>query len=188
VRDAGAAREPACQAGLRAARRWRGHCAASSGRMERLDMVTTRGTETDLFEAVANMIELDLDAAEAYKAAIARLQDPGCKLTLGTFLADHERHVRDLTAFLHRASRVAPTKADFKRFLTQGKVYIGQIVGDRGILMAMRSNEADTNQAYEQACERKDLIEEVREILFRGLADERRHRDWIDQRLASMAE
>jgi hypothetical protein len=79
---------------------------------------------------------------------------------------------------------VAPTKGDFKRILTKGKVVIGQLVGDRGILMAMKSNEDDTNRAYEQAVRRHDLSTELRELLQRNLSDERRHRAWIEDRLA----
>ena len=48
----------------------------------------------------------------------------------------------------------------------------------------MKSNEDDTNQAYEQALDRDDLTADIRDLLARNLADERRHRGWIEARLA----
>ena len=42
------------------------------------------------------------------------------------------------------------------------------------------------NSAYERAVSRDDLTPQLREVLQRNLADERRHRAWIEARLASM--
>jgi uncharacterized protein (TIGR02284 family) len=147
-------------------------------------MVTIRGREVDVTRLLCDLIELDFDAIEAYQAAIDRLDDFMTQQQLRAFMADHERHVRELSEFVGRTGTVAPTKGDFKRILTKGKVVIGQLVGDRGILMAMKSNEDDTNRAYEQAVRRHDLSTELRELLQRNLSDERRHRAWIEDRLA----
>jgi uncharacterized protein (TIGR02284 family) len=147
-------------------------------------MVTIRGKEVDVTKMVCDLIELDYDAIEAYRAAIDRLEDFMVQQQLRAFLADHERHVRDLTTFVEGIGGTAPSKGDIKRVLTKGKVIIAQIVGDRGILMAMKSNEDDTNQAYEQAVRRHDLPPDLRELLQRNLSDERRHRAWIEDRLA----
>ena len=46
--------------------------------------------------------------------------------------------------------------------LTKGKVVLGGLIGDNAVLQAMKTNEDDTNTAYERA-----------------LGDERRHRDWM---------
>ena len=43
----------------------------------------------------------------------------------------------------------------------------------------MRTNEADTNTAYERAVEFDGLPSTTRDILQRGLEDERRHRLWV---------
>lgn len=147
-------------------------------------MVTIRGKEVDVTRLVCDLIELDYDALDAYRAAIDRLEDFMVQQQLRAFMADHERHVRELTAFVEGLGATAPSKGDFKRVLTKGKVIIAQIVGDRGILLAMKSNEDDTNQAYEQAVRRHDLTPELRELLQRNLSDERRHRAWIEDRLS----
>jgi uncharacterized protein (TIGR02284 family) len=147
-------------------------------------VVTIRGREVDVTRMLCGLIELDYDAIDAYQAAIDRLDDLLNKQQMRGFMEDHERHVRELSEFVTRSGVDAPTKGDFKRVLTKGKVVIGQLVGDRGILMAMKSNEDDTNQAYEQAVRRHDLATDLRETLQRNLADERRHRAWIEDRLS----
>jgi hypothetical protein len=47
----------------------------------------------------------------------------------------------------------------------------------------MRTNEADTNTAYERAVNFKGLQANTREVLQRGLEDERRHGEWILEQL-----
>jgi hypothetical protein len=56
-------------------------------------VVTTVGTETSLPKLLHNLIELDYDAIEAYRAAINRLDDPECERMMGAFMADHQRYM-----------------------------------------------------------------------------------------------
>lgn len=147
-------------------------------------MVTIRGKDVDVDRLLCDLIALDHDAIEAYQAAVDRVQDYMVQQQLRAFMADHERHVRELSDLVRAHGGTPPAGGDFKRVLTKGKVVIGNLMGDRGILMAMRSNEEDTNQAYDQANRRTDLPADVREVVQRGLADERRHRAWIDDRLS----
>ena len=65
-----------------------------------------------------------------------------------------------------------------KALLTKGKVVIARLMGDEAILQ-VRTNEADTNTAYERAVNFKDLQANTRGVLQYGLADERRHCEWI---------
>jgi rubrerythrin len=65
--------------------------------------------------------------------------------------------------------------------LTQGKVMMANMGGDDAILRAMRSNEDDTNEAYEAALEHAPA--DARDIVRRGREDEKRHWDWISAQL-----
>lgn len=143
-------------------------------------MATLIGNETNLVDLLKHLIELDFDAIAAYQAAIERLTDPSFKSVLREFMADHGRHTQDLSPFVSAMGEDPPTQGDLKSLLTKGKVLIGQITGDTGILSAMRSNEEDTNTAYERAVERADVPVDIRDALQRALADERRHRAWIE--------
>lgn len=149
-------------------------------------MVTTVGTESEVLELLKDLIALDYDAAEAYQAAIDRLDDLTAKQELEHFLQDHLRHTQVLSQVVRDRGETPPTEGDFKRTLTRGKVQIGAISGDGGILLAMKSNEDDTNTAYERASNRDDIDTELRNVLTQALADERRHRAWIENWIGSM--
>lgn len=136
-------------------------------------------------EKLCDLIQLDRDAVEAYEAAINRIDAANFRARLSDFKTDHERHIADLSAIVRQNGHRPPTEGDFKRFLTQGKVVLGDLIGNRGILRAMLSNEKDTNQQYEEAIADPMLVThpEVRAVLERNLADERRHKAWIEAQL-----
>jgi uncharacterized protein (TIGR02284 family) len=141
----------------------------------------------DIGDRVADLLErlirLDYDAIDAYDQAIQRISDTPSKQNLTLFRADHDRHVRDLSPHLIKLGKQPPSKGDFKRFLTQGKVVLASLVGDLTILKAMWSNEDTTNKEYEEAV-RSDMVLDasLKNAFELCLADERRHRAWIIQR------
>lgn len=147
-------------------------------------MVTTVGTESAAVDLLRNLISLDYDAIDAYRAAIERLEDEESRRTLTSFMHDHERHTRELGKVLTELGENPPTGGDVKGLLTKGKVLVAGMAGDEEILRAMKSNEDDTNTAYQRSLEHEDLTPQARDALERGFADERRHRSWLEERLA----
>lgn len=144
-------------------------------------MVTTVGTERSLTELLTNLVHLDYDAIEAYRLAVERLDDAAMAETLRGFMADHERHTREVGVLLREMGETPPTSGDMKQMLTTGKVAMADLLGDRAILQAMKSNEDDTNMAYERAVKHDDATPAIRSVLETNLADERRHRAWIEK-------
>jgi uncharacterized protein (TIGR02284 family) len=142
-------------------------------------MVTTVGTESTLEDLLKDLIALDYDAAGAYQAAIDRLENVRFKQKLTAFKGDHLRHFDELSDILSGMGRTPPKGGGVKSFLTKGKVVIAGLMGDKAILEAMRTNEADTNTAYERAVNYDGLPPTCRNVLERGLEDERRHCEWI---------
>ena len=149
-------------------------------------MATLAGKQSDVRKMLGSLIELEYDAIAAYTVAIERLQDVTLKTALEGFRADHMRHVRELAHELTRLGVRPPEHADLKAVLTKGKVYIGSMRSDRGILLAMRSNENDTNSAYDHALDNDVTTSDLAALLQQNLADERRHRRWIEDQLSSM--
>lgn len=145
---------------------------------------TTRLTRQQC-DKLADLIQLDRDAVEAYEAAINRLDRAEFRARLADFKQDHERHIQELSTLVRASGEKPPTEGDFKRFLTQGKVVLGEIAGDTGILRAMLSNEKETNQKYEAALKDATLSAnaDLHQILSRNLGDERRHKAWIETQL-----
>jgi uncharacterized protein (TIGR02284 family) len=142
-------------------------------------MATTVGTESSLEDLLTDLIQLDHDAAGAYQAAIDRLKDAGFRSALSGFRQDHLRHIEELGAQLSAIGGESPKEGDMKSLLAKGKVVLGGLMGDKAILQAMKTNEDDTNTAYERAVKHDEASEDVRDVLSRGLTDERRHRDWM---------
>jgi len=150
-----------------------------------MPVATLAGTQTEPHRLLEELIKLDYDAIEAYDAAIERLGDLEAQARLTEFRDDHERHTRNLGEHLRQMGRMPPMGPDIKRLLTKGKVVIAGLVGDLAILKAMRSNEDDTNVAYERALG-QDLPLMLRETLLENHADEKRHRAWIEEKLSRM--
>lgn len=150
-------------------------------------MATLVGKQSDPVSLLRNLVELDYDAIEAYEAAISRLDDSIIRQRLQQFCDDHRRHVATLNPILQRLGGDVVLQGDIKRVLTKGKVVIGGLFGDRAILMAMKTNEDDTNTAYERAVAHSGFSSDVVQVLQSHLADERRHREYIVTTLRGLA-
>jgi uncharacterized protein (TIGR02284 family) len=139
----------------------------------------------NLIDELNDVIAIDHDAISAYEAAIERLESSGTQEQLEMFKADHERHVHELSDCVTMLGGEPRTKGNIKKILTKGKVVLANISGDEAILEAMKTNEDQTNQTYEEAVRRHSASapSQVADVLKRGLQDERRHRDWIVQAL-----
>ena len=149
-------------------------------------MVTTVGTESELVDLMTDLIKLDYDAIEAYNSAIQKLKNKSFADQMRVFRDDHERHTHNLKVFVKELGGQAPTGGDMKSLLTTGKVAMGALMGDKSILMAMKTNEDDTNTAYERAVSHQGLTAEMKRVLSGNLSDERRHRTWIEQTMKTM--
>ncbi|GAB3677951.1 hypothetical protein GCM10028792_18970 [Salinisphaera aquimarina] len=145
-------------------------------------MVTTVGHESDLIDLLHDLIKLDYDAIDAYDAAIERLDDSKAKEALAGFRKDHERHIADLSPHLSGMGSDVPSDSGAKSILTEDKVKVASLIGDSAILIAMATNEAETEAAYRSASERDDIDTMLRAKFEQGLADESRHKEWMKER------
>lgn len=144
-------------------------------------MTTIVGMQSNFEEALKDLIELEFDAKEAYETAIQKLENQEYKTILTSFMKDHIQHINEITDLLKKNNIVAPKGPDFsKKLLAKGKVILGSLIGDNSILMAMRSNEIDTNTAYERLTIHDNIWPSARDILDRALKDEHRHKKWFE--------
>ena len=131
-----------------------------------------------LLADLTDLLQLEFDALPAYSVAIAGLRRPDLRETLGAFRADHERHVRDLSAQIRRLGGVplalphVPTG-----FLKLGVQMAGLPGGDRAVLLAFVSNEWQSQEKYARYAARPNPPE-VADLLRRHAADEARHYAW----------
>jgi uncharacterized protein (TIGR02284 family) len=149
-------------------------------------MATRIGTEEASITMLEHLIALDYDALEAYDAAIRHLSNEDFKQQLAEFREDHERHIRELQPIVRDLGGDPPSEGDFKSVLAKGRVTLADLGGDAAILRAMKTNEDDTNEAYDRARGRTDVPEYLHHMLVRNQADEHRHRAWIEATLRTM--
>jgi hypothetical protein len=148
-------------------------------------MATHLAGQDATVQLVATLIGVDLNAIEAYRAAIERIGNAGTTRQLRAFLADHARHVEQLSGISVALGSKPPEHGDLLRLLTKGRVLFGNFAGDRGILAAMGVNEDYTRAAYERAIVQPGLTRELRKLLIQNLLDEHKHRGFVSDRLAS---
>jgi len=143
-------------------------------------MPTTVGTETTAADLIKNLLILEHDAIAAYDSTIERLESAEYRQQIETFRRDHEAHVQELGRIANTMGIDKPMEGDMKQWLTTGKVALADLAGDNAILKAMKTNEDDTVAAYQQALDNDITDAELRPLMEKGLADERRHRAWME--------
>lgn len=136
----------------------------------------------ELVTRLNHLIQVDIDAVNAYSQAILALEHGEVRDRLAEFRGDHERHIRDLSAIVTRLGGTPRERRDLMGFMIEGFTAASSSLGPISALTAMRSNEELTNLAYERAAA-LELPADIREVVDRNLADERRHRDFISQHL-----
>jgi len=151
-------------------------------------MVALFGIQNDFRDAIQSLIKLDYAAVAAYQEAIEHLEKQEYKDKLAEFKNDHERHISELSSVFKTMGGIPPKSAGIKQLFTQGKVVFADLLGDKAILKAMKSNEDDTNQAYYNINKHPDITNEAIDALEAGLEDERKHRAWIVSALAKLEE
>jgi rubrerythrin len=149
-------------------------------------MTTFVGTQIKFLDALKELVELDYDAVEAYDAAINRIQNTVYKNQLKNFKEDHQRHIKELNELLTKHGESQVTSPGLKQWITKGKIILADIMGDKAILQAMKTNEEDMNVAYEAVNKHDEIWPDAVNALSRGLEDEKRHKKWIEESLATI--
>jgi len=149
-------------------------------------MVTTVGTETEIKSLVRDLIILEHDAIAAYETCIENLSDKSLATQVAAFRKDHQQHLDVLHEMARELSFDPPTSGDMKQVLTTGKVALAGLMGDATILKAMKTNEDDTVAAYRRAADHGDAVPKSKAFFASALADEERHRAWMDSTAASL--
>lgn len=117
----------------------------------------------------------DLDAIDAYDAALDRIEDAGMVRVLRGCLEDHQRHLVELSELLVSVDAQLPMQGIIDHLLCTARMLVGNLGGDGGVLLALRSREAEAWATYERLAKSTGLPPEVRELLRRHAREERRH-------------
>ena len=130
-----------------------------------------------------SLIQLDIDAVDAYTRAIDHIDDPEIAGKLRMFRGDHERHIDDLSNLVSGyGGKLPERKADLKGLLIEGFTSLRSVTGTDGALRAMETNEKTTNRHYREA-QGWSVPADVKAVLENNLEDEVRHLEYIQSQL-----
>ena len=143
--------------------------------------------DTVLTATLNDLLQLDIDAVQAYALVIAQLESSARKQAVRRYQADHKRHVTTLKGLI-RAHGGAPIAVShiptgpFKLAM-QATASLGS---DRAVLLAFKSNERQVRDKYRRVASRKGLPTDVARALRRAAADEDRHYRWAEKSLQQL--
>lgn len=144
-------------------------------------------TTQDLAKKLYKLAQLDIDAVNAYEQALKNIEHAGIHTQISTFRDDHVRHINELSVVIRTLGSEPPERTlDIKGVLIAGFTVIRSAMGTEGALKAMQGNEKLTNSTYADALS-WDLTPEIRTLLEKNYADEKRHLEYINNVLATKA-
>lgn len=143
--------------------------------------------EAVLTTQLNDLLQLDVDAVQAYAITIRQLESKLRKQTTRRYQADHRRHITELKKLIH-AHGGAPMAVShiptgpFKLAMQA----IGSFGDDRAVLLAFKTNERQSRDKYRRAATGRGLPRDVARVLKRAARDEERHYRWADKELQKL--
>mgnify|MGYP000635563959 CR=1 FL=1 len=138
----------------------------------------------DIIDLLNNLVQLDIDAIQAYDQAIQHIKETEIKQKLIEFQHDHQRHVFELSKEIKELGGIPPKDTDIKGFFLESFTALrGLLGGTSAALKAMRSNEELTNKTYKEALD-QSLPLNIKSLIEKNYLDERKHLAYIDHKLS----
>lgn len=139
----------------------------------------------EILDQLEKLIKLDVDAVHAYDQAIKNMDKSLVRDKLVSFQGDHRRHIDVLSEKMRELQGTPPDlTADFKGFFIKGFTALRSMMGSKGALQAMETNEKLTTSTYEKATGH-DFPSDIAVIIRSNLADEQRHLSFVREALSS---
>jgi len=134
----------------------------------------------EVLDGLNDLLQLDHDAVAAYDVAIGKLEDRDHADQIAGFRRDHERHIRELNEVV---SRLGGTPANHPHATGPFKTALqslGGLAGDKGLLMAFRTNELQVRTKYDGYASKAMLWPpDVKRVIDGAALDEERHYAWV---------
>jgi len=141
--------------------------------------------EKTIEDIMNDLIQVDIDAYFAYGKAIEHIEEEDICEQLTSFQSDHKRHIENLSFLLKEAGgNPIEYNKDLKGHIIQGITWLRSITGTEGALKAMMTNEKLTNTRYNEALEHKVFTNEIKQQISENLHDEKRHLEYIKNKLS----
>jgi uncharacterized protein (TIGR02284 family) len=136
---------------------------------------------SEIIKELKSLCQLDIDAVHAYNECIHHIDVPEVKRQIEHYRADHERHIKDLSALIHSYKEKAPEfSPDLKGYMLDVFSKIRSLSGTEGALKSLKSGENLTNKRYAKAID-QNFPENVRSVIERNYRDEQRHLTYVEE-------
>ncbi|MCI0670085.1 MAG: PA2169 family four-helix-bundle protein [Myxococcaceae bacterium] len=137
-----------------------------------------------IIERLNDLIALDHDALGGYEAAIPHIENDEVRRKMAEFRADHERHIRELSALVRQMGGTPRQRPDIKGRMARAFTAATSMLGTTAALHAMQGNTVLANRAYRSALEEEWTVE-MRAVIERNFADVRRHLEYVEEALTT---
>ena len=143
--------------------------------------------ETLLTTQLNDLLQLDVDAVQAYALTIRQLESRMRKQTVRRYQADHRRHIAELKRLIqsHGGASIAVSHIPTGPFKLAMQA-IGSFGDDKAVLLAFKTNERQGRDKYRRAAMGRGLARDVARVLKRAARDEERHYRWADKELQKL--
>lgn len=134
----------------------------------------------EVLDGLNDLLQLDHDALAAYDIAISKLEDRDHASQITGFRRDHERHVRELNELVTRLGGTPVNHPHATGPFKTALQSLGGLAGDKGLLMAFRTNELQVRTKYDTYASRAMLWPpDVKRVIDGAALDEERHYAWV---------
>lgn len=134
-----------------------------------------------VIDMLNDLIQLDVDAVEAYDHVIKHIEYHDIAKKLRDFQDDHRNHIKDLSAMVQQLDgKPVKPSPDLKGYLIEGFTALMSVTGSLAAMEAMKMNEVITNRKYSEAVA-LDLPEEVMKLIKTNWSQEQRHLRYIQE-------
>jgi len=134
----------------------------------------------EVLDGLNDLLQLDHDALAAYDVAISKLEDRDHAGQITGFRRDHERHVYELNELVTRLGGTPVNHPHATGPFKTALQSLGGLAGDKGLLMAFRTNELQVRTKYDTYASRAMLWPpEVKRVIDGAALDEERHYAWV---------
>jgi rubrerythrin len=148
----------------------------------RLDAGHAPPATAEILEGLNDLLQLDHDAVGAYQIAMEKLQDRDHADQIAGFRRDHERHIRELNELIAELGGTPKNHPHATGPFKLALQSLGALAGDKGVLMAFRTNELQVRAKYDSyAAKANHWPTHIKRIIDACALDEERHFSWVSR-------
>ncbi len=158
-----------------------------------MEVDTTHGaarrpaSEPEVLKGLNDLLQLDHDAVGAYEIAIDKLDDRSYAEQIRGFKTEHERHIRNLNELITKMGGSPTNEPHATGPFKEAVQSVAGLGGDKGLLMAWRTNELQTRTKYDSyASKANSWPSDVKRVVDENALDEERHYQWVVDALETL--